>query len=579
MVIHSQQKQRALNIIWNAAADYTVKSEFEGYDAEGRADLYWNYIIGAVHRHCDFARLQSYFDRVRPDPNRPFYEGLAWIGLENYAFAKSRDERPVLESLRQAYAESVLAGRRPEAFYYLIDEISKAHFARALGQNPPVRDQVAALLEMLEFDAAATTEEIVLRLNQVVDQHFPLAQDRKKSPLFHIDLPFRFNLPLKKKHPGGLQNPFLDISLLNLFNTAASTPGEEPAETDKKAKHSRKSLSWEAIKEQQESKARETIQARYGLSMLSEAQTRALEQQLCTGNHKDCRLHFTRGEFAAQTESDHRKAVLKQREKNRQHFKENLARNHNSILKLTNIIKNTLLIHFEPSTYRSESGQLVSGRVWRNLHLNDNRVFLKSTRDDIGSLSVDLLLDASGSQIDRQEMLASQGYIIAESLQRCQIPVRVFSFCTNSNFTVINLFRNYDETSKNDAVFNYRASGCNRDGLAIRTVLHLIEKTHYDHRILIVLSDGKPVDPHGIGGNRTDPDLNFYADTVGVNDAALEVRRGRLNGISILCVFTGLDEDIPAAQKIYGNDLVFIKSPEKFADIVGVLLKNELRNI
>ena len=157
--------------------------------------------------------------------------------------------------------------------------------------------------------------------------------------------------------------------------------------------------------------------------------------------------------------------------------------------------------------------------------------------------------------------------------------MRVFSFCTNSNFTVINLFRNYDEDGKNESVFNYRASGCNRDGLAIRAALHLIEKSQYDHRILIVLSDGKPVDPHGIGGNRTDPDLNFYADTVGVNDAALEVRRGRLNGISILCVFTGLDEDIPAAQKIYGNDLVFIKSAEKFADIVGVLLKNELRNI
>lgn len=579
MVIHSQEKQRALNIIWNAAADYAVKSEFEGYDAEGRADLYWNYIIGAIHRHCDFDQLQTYFDRVRPDSDRAFYEGLAWIGLENYAFERGRDERPVLEDLRRAYAESVLGGRRPEEFYFLVDEISKAHFARATGLQPPVREQVAAVLEMLEFGADATTEEIVLRLNQVVDQHFPLAQDRKKAHLFHIELPFRLNLPLKKKHPGSLQNPFLDISLLNVFNTAAGTPGEEPADPDKKSEHSRKNLSWEAIKEQQESKARETIQARYGVSMLPEAQTRVLEQQLCTGNHKDCRLHFTRGEFAAQTESDHRKAVLKQREKNQQHFKENLARNHNSILKLTNIIKNTLLIHFEPSTYRSESGQLVGGRVWRNLHLNDNRVFLKSTRDDIGSLSVDLLLDASGSQIDRQEMLASQGYIIAESLQRCQIPVRVFSFCTNSNFTVINLFRNYDEDGKNEAVFNYRASGCNRDGLAIRAALHLIEKSQYDHRILIVLSDGKPVDPHGIGGNRTDPDLNFYADTVGVNDAALEVRRGRLNGISILCVFTGLDEDIPAAQKIYGNDLVFIKSAEKFADIVGVLLKNELRNI
>jgi len=55
------------------------------------------------------------------------------------------------------------------------------------------------------------------------------------------------------------------------------------------------------------------------------------------------------------------------------------------------------------------------------------------------------------------------------------------------------------------------------------------------------------------------------------------VRKGQRDGISILCVFTGLDEDIPDAKKIYGYNLVRIKSQERFADMVGIMIQNELK--
>jgi nitric oxide reductase activation protein len=70
-----------------------------------------------------------------------------------------------------------------------------------------------------------------------------------------------------------------------------------------------------------------------------------------------------------------------------------------------------------------------------------------------------------------------------------------------------------------------------------------------------------------------------YAGVMGVNDTALEVRRGRQDGVSILGIFTGSDEDFPAAKKIYGHNLVHIKSSERFADTVGVMLENELNNM
>ena len=48
MEILDSEKRRARNLIWNAAADYSFEPDFKAYDEDGRADLYWNSIIGAV---------------------------------------------------------------------------------------------------------------------------------------------------------------------------------------------------------------------------------------------------------------------------------------------------------------------------------------------------------------------------------------------------------------------------------------------------------------------------------------------------------------------------------------------------
>ena len=105
-----------------------------------------------------------------------------------------------------------------------------------------------------------------------------------------------------------------------------------------------------------------------------------------------------------------------------------------------------------------------------------------------------------------------------------------------------------------------------------------MKKSSYEHKLLIVLSDVKPLDPQGIACGGFRPDQYAYADAPGVNDTAAEVRKGRQNGITVLCVFTGLDEDLPTAKKIYGHDLARIHSPEKFADVVGILIQNVLHS-
>ena len=143
---------------------------------------------------------------------------------------------------------------------------------------------------------------------------------------------------------------------------------------------------------------------------------------------------------------------MEQREVNLEHFNENYIKYKNSILKLTNKIRNTMLAYFESYTGKSEAGKLHIPKIWRNSYVNDNRIFTKVYNNDIGNISIDILLDASASQHARQETIAAQAYIIAESFTECQIPVKVYSFSSLRNYTVINLYRDYDERDKNNQI-------------------------------------------------------------------------------------------------------------------------------
>ena len=48
--------------------------------------------------------------------------------------------------------------------------------------------------------------------------------------------------------------------------------------------------------------------------------------------------------------------------------------------------------------------------------------------------------------------------MIAESLTRCGIPVQVYSFSTIQNYTVMRLFRGYEEKEKNRGILDYVAA-------------------------------------------------------------------------------------------------------------------------
>ena len=144
------------------------------------------------------------------------------------------------------------------------------------------------------------------------------------------------------------------------------------------------------------------------------------------------------------------------------------------MLRLTEQIRNCILVHQQPNARVARSGNLDPERVWRTV-MDDDRVFRCAEEENHPSFTVDLLLDASASRLHCQEVIAAQGSILAQSLAACGIPVRVSCFSSLRGYTVLRVLKGFKEKSL-QGICQYFASGWNRDGLALRAAGDLIDK-------------------------------------------------------------------------------------------------------
>ncbi len=566
--VNDLQRRRAENIIWNAARIHDFTPDFKAYDADARADLYWNTIIGAVRRHYDYPKIEELFRGFQAEEDSDVYEGLLWLGLENAVFEKEREERPVLESLRRDYAEHYLAQLFTTHDLPFYDTMALAHYRRALGLENKLDPYTENLLDELEFSRDMSTEEIVERARDLFERWFQIRLKEKEAERKKRRIPFGLR---KGKTVKGRYRKFG----LGFADHPSNIYGGQRVGPQGNEEQRLTSMSAQEL--------RAFMEAKYGKSAFNSRETAELERSVCTGNHAACHVLITRGEKGSAKiqngfEALKREREAKQIEANRLFYTKHLAQRRTSIERLSGKIQNSVLLHLQPSPVRANSGALEGGRAWRALHLNDERVFIREEQNDVGDLSVDILLDASTSQKNRQEIVSNQGFVIAESLDRCNIPCRVMSFCSMTGYTILRIFRDYRERGANDRIFEYVSNGCNRDGLGIRMAHHLMQKQSCDHKILIVLSDAKPNDVVRMRPKESDEFVNYEMQQ-GIRDTAFEVRSARADGIAVICVFTGDDEDVPSAKLIYGRDFARIQSLDKLADTVGMLLQNQIKNM
>ncbi|MBQ9664042.1 MAG: hypothetical protein IJV40_12905 [Oscillospiraceae bacterium] len=514
------QKRRADNIIWNCAKDYSFAPDFKAYDSNGNVDIYWNIIYGSARRHYEYEKLEKLFYMLDRYRDSAFYESIFWDALEPLLFRKELPGRPVLERIRPVPAETEL-----------------------------------------KFDIDMTTDEIVETAMQYFYEHHGLYGDGK------IRLKYRMPHLRRLSVDSFLQRGRIVIHEKDLnHGPAHSWNGDY-------------SLSTKLT----ESEMRDFLETKFGKALYPTARVIQLEKQLCTGNHKFTHLFYTRGEVVElhgvynTFEMHQRKRKEELIANNRAFYRKNLIRNRLLISRLSTNIMNSILLHMQPAQIKSGSGSVNPALAWRAAKLGDEKVFAKTENGNAGDISVDILLDASHSQVTRAAKISSQAYIISEALSRCRVPCRVMSFCSMSGFTVLRLFNDYSSASDNSSIFDYYTEGCNRDGLAIRAAGNLMAGTAYEHKMLIILSDVKPLDIAKIRKDERDVGVS-YDELRALTDTAHEVRRLRAEGVSVICIFSGEDEDLPAARMVYGQDFVRIRDFSFFADTVGKLIIDQMKS-
>lgn len=580
MEISDFEKRRADNLIWSAAGDYSIEPGFRVYQEDGRADLYWNSIVGAVYRHFERAKLTDFYDRFRGMSLQSTFENLFWIGMEDAAYDCEKEERHVLPALRQEYCRRHLAeGRQNDTQNETLPErILRGHLHHCLGERyelPLERDR--RILATLEDLKGLDTKQALARITALFESEFEFDKDHVPGEPEDDQEKRRFSLSFRllffHRKPEMIRPPVRHL----VFGVAEhvdeySLNNGDPVYVGE----------GQMRRGQTDEGLRRYIENSYGAPMYDGGRVRQMAKEYCVGPHAGCRLHFTNGDYGKMqrdfnTSGQKRRRALRAQAENEAFYSRHRQECQMAIMSLTERIRNALLTSRDDFTAGASAGKLDAGRVWRADKLSDGRIFEKTIRGNSGQMEVQLLLDASTSQIEQQQIVAAQAFIIAESLTNCQIPVCVNSFCSMSGYTIFTQLRDYDKPQDNRRIFRYFTSGSNRDGLGIRIGAGEMKKRSADLKLMIVLSDCRPNDVvkiHAASG-----ELQSYNGEAGVADTEGQVHAARMAGVRVLCVYMGGDAEIGDCTKIYGrNNFARIRDLSLFADTVGNLIREQIRN-
>ena len=136
-------------------------------------------------------------------------------------------------------------------------------------------------------------------------------------------------------------------------------------------------------------------------------------------------------------------------------------------------------------------------------------------------------------------------------------------------------FRDYEDPREtNERIFQFRAYANNRDGLALKTVGSSLMERPEKNKILIVLSDGKPCDMSIQRPGTRQPKI--YDGEKAVKDTAYEVRWARNQGIFVIGIFVGNEEELSVEKRIYGKDFAYIRNISNFSRMVGTFLRRQI---
>ncbi|MGN0251227.1 MAG: nitric oxide reductase activation protein [Oliverpabstia sp.] len=570
---------RMKNLIWTVCGDYSMeaKPDVDGFLRCKYLALYDGIKQGAFAKYFDKEQLSLYLvKKVYLQASEESLLGIARLCMEEAVGQRISRERKGVDSIRKKAYEYLLDHEFHQMTRSELGRLNIALMRNCLMGEQQQEQRLQERIDSLkELQRANTTMEIIRKIddcyNQWVDPKFE-ARHGSLEQVLAVTLEELTEYNWRDFLTEEMYEENFEAYLEQMSEQMTATGGMESPDEQKKT-FRRQVI---RVSEEELKKVYTYVELNFGKTYLNPLEEKKMNYQLCRGIHGDCGLYFTDGILERPVKKNYQlEYAKKQREKNKYVYYDNHRVVKHNIQILTDILKKAMAMRMESCDIIADRGVLQPERLWRVGRSRDARLFTRTEKQDGNAFVVDLLIDASGSQRVRQEKVVLQAYIIMEALSRVGIPHRVMSFCTFWDHTILQRFREYDEdASANERIFSFTTSSNNRDGLAIRAAsLGLLEREE-GHKIMIILSDGRPYDvilnrPHV---RNPQPYQGEYA----VKDTGLEVRRLRNYGISVLGVFVGEEKELEAEKKIFGKDFAYIRDISNFSKIVGRYLTKQM---
>lgn len=577
-------ENRIRNLLWTVSGDYQLdmKPDVSLFLRSKAIALYDGIKQGALARYYDKDMLGLYLVKkifLQAGENELTF--VAQLCIEEAIGDKICEERPGIRDMQRQCMEDILE----QEFDILPDlrdipgRLKVAVLRRRLNNGEwHVEKKLQPFMELIERAGNSTDTLELIRVidelyNRLMDPDFESMHGTLEQVLA-VTMEDLTEYSWEDFLSEEMYEEVLESYAEQLTNSVSGL--ENSAVTEEMEEKRQKKRSVKVVTPEMLEKAYTYVELNYGKSYLSEAEEKKINYQMCRGIHSDCSLYFTEGILKNPVKSNYQYEYAKRlRNKNiwLYHDKHRIVK-HN-ITVLTETLRKSLVLRSETQTVLSDRGMIVPSRLWRIGRTNGAKLFQQELKGEISDFVVDVLIDASGSQMKRQGDVALQAYIISEALSNVDIPHRVMSFCTFWDYTIMHRFRRYDDPrSENDNIFNYVTSSNNRDGLAIRTAGYDLLQREEEKKIMIILSDGRPYDVIINRPNAKNPEP--YQGKAAIADTATEVRRLRNLDVSVLGVFAGEEKDLATEKKIFGKDFAYIRDIANFSKIVGRYLTKQL---
>ena len=497
-------ENRIRNLLWTVSGDYQLdmKPDVSLFLRSKAIALYDGIKQGALARYYDKDMLGLYLVKkifLQAGENELTF--VAQLCIEEAIGDKICEERPGIRDMQRQCMEDILE----QEFDILPDlrdipgRLKVAVLRRRLNNGEwHVEKKLQPFMELIERAGNSTDTLELIRVidelyNRLMDPNFESMHGTLEQVLA-VTMEDLTEYSWEDFLSEEMYEEVLESYAEQLTNSVSGL--ENSAVTEEMEEKRQKKRSVKVVTPEMLEKAYTYVELNYGKSYLSEAEEKKINYQMCRGIHSDCSLYFTEGILKNPVKSNYQYEYAKRlRNKNiwLYHDKHRIVK-HN-ITVLTETLRKSLVLRSETQTVLSDRGMIVPSRLWRIGRTNDAKLFQQELKGEISDFVVDVLIDASGSQMKRQGDVALQAYIISEALSNVDIPYRVMSFCTFWDYTIMHRFRRYDDPrSENDNIFNYVTSSNNRDGLAIRTAGYDLLQREEEKKIMIILSDGRPYD-------------------------------------------------------------------------------------